>query len=385
MISKIFEAEYVGEPEPLKSYLIQNQILGIAHRFDATAIHPGYGFLSENTEFAQRFQDEKLIFVGPPASAIRSMGKKMNLNVSWWTLAFLLFQVCCRLSWFKSRRSIIIGRGKCYWLIIKPIRGGGGKGMRVVNKQEDFFQALESSRNESLKSFKDQSMLIERFVAKPRHAEVQVFGDKHDNYVYLYERDCSVQRRHQKIIEEAPAPLLTDEKRHELGSKAVAAARAVQYEGAGTVEFISDKLTNSFYFMEMNTRLQVEHPISEMVTGTDLVEWQLRVASGQRLHKDQSQIKLSGHALEARVYAEDPANNNLPQTGDINYMCYPDNANLGKTQDPNDPSGKLTIRLDSEIVSGYSISPFYDPRLQNWLSGIQMRLVMLRILFRFTN
>lgn len=370
------EAECVGEAEPLKSYLDQNKILEIAHKTGVNAIHPGYGFLSENAEFAQRCQDEDIIFVGPTSSSIRSMGIK---NESKRIMVEAGVPVVPGYHGLAQEDEVLLAEADKigYPVIIKPVRGGGGKGMRVVYKRDDFLRALESSRNESLKSFNDQSMLIERYVAKPRHVEVQVFGDTHGNYVYLYERDCSVQRRHQKIIEEAPAPLISEAKRHELGTKAVAAARAVDYVGAGTVEFILDKQTNDFYFMEMNTRLQVEHPITEMITGTDLVEWQLRVASGEQLPKKQSQIELTGHAFEARVYAEDPRNNFLPQTGTIDYMLYPDNVNSGHEQnlnrENNDPSGRQTVRLDSGILSGDSISPYYDPMIAKLIVWDQNR------------
>lgn len=355
------EAHYVGESEPLKSYLDQNKILEIARKHKVAAIHPGYGFLSENAEFAQRCQDENLVFVGPSAASIRSMGIK---NESKRIMVDAGVPVVPGYHGDDQSDDVLLQAADSigYPVIIKPVRGGGGKGMRVVHDRAEFMKALESSRSESLKSFNDQSMLIEKYVAKPRHIEVQVFGDLHRNYVYLFERDCSVQRRHQKIIEEAPAPLISDEKRRELGEKAVAAARAVDYVGAGTVEFIMDKLTGDFYFMEMNTRLQVEHPITEMITGTDLVEWQLRVASGEKLPKSQNEIQITGHAFEARIYAEDPKDNFLPQTGKIRYICHPD----GAAQSSTDTSFNIRdnrVRLDTGIVAGDTISPYYDPMI----------------------
>lgn len=354
------EAHYVGLSEPLKSYLDQQRILDIAHKHNVSAIHPGYGFLSENAEFAQRCEENRLIFVGPPASSIKSMGIK---NESKRIMIDAGVPVVPGYHGEDQSDDLLLAEADKigYPVIIKPVRGGGGKGMRVVYERNEFLKSLESSRSESLKSFNDKSMLIEKYVAKPRHIEVQIFGDMHDNYVYLFERDCSVQRRHQKVIEEAPAPLISDEKRRELGQKAVAAAQAVGYIGAGTVEFILDKLTGDFYFMEMNTRLQVEHPVTEMITETDLVEWQLRVASGERLPKSQSQIKIIGHAFEARVYAEDPKRNFLPQTGKIKHICYPDDgiSDIIKTN----TSEMNGVRLDTGIVAGDEISPYYDPMI----------------------
>lgn len=358
------EAHYVGEAEPRKSYLNQDKILDIALSFGATAIHPGYGFLSENSEFSQRCLDEKLVFVGPSATAIRTMGIK---NESKRIMIEAGVPVVPGYHGQDQDNSLLLDEARKigYPIMIKPVRGGGGKGMRVVHKEQDFLEALDSSRRESLKSFNDQSMLLEKYIEKPRHVEVQVFGDNHGNYVYLFERDCSVQRRHQKIIEEAPAPLLSEEKRHDLGMKAVAAARAVNYVGAGTVEFILDKLTDKFYFMEMNTRLQVEHPITEMITNTDLVEWQLRVASGEKLPKTQPEIKISGHAFEARIYAEDPSNDFLPQTGQLNYICLPDGLQKGASSKQADleKTGVSRVRLDTGVTSGDVISPYYDPMI----------------------
>lgn len=375
-VRKADEAHYVGFAEPQKSYLNQDRIFEIAHENRVSAIHPGYGFLSENSEFAQRCQEEKLIFVGPSASSIRTMGIK---NESKRIMIEAGVPVVPGYHGDEQDDELLIEEARKigYPVLIKPVRGGGGKGMRVVHREEDFLESLESSRRESLKSFNDQSMLLEKFIVKPRHVEVQVFGDTFGNHVYLFERDCSIQRRHQKIIEEAPAPLLSEEKRRDLGRKAVAAAKAVDYVGAGTVEFILDKQTGEFYFMEMNTRLQVEHPITEMITGTDLVEWQLRVASGEPLPKSQSDIAICGHAFEARIYAEDPDENFLPQTGRLNYMCLPDN-----TQTNGCSLDKRSVRLDTGVASGDVISPYYDPmiaKLVVWDKDRQTALEKLRV------
>lgn len=355
------EAYYVGESEPGKSYLNQEKILEIAHKNEATAIHPGYGFLSENAEFSQRCQDEGLIFVGPRSDSIKAMGIK---NESKRIMIEAGVPVVPGYHGLDQENELLLSEAKKigFPVLIKPVRGGGGKGMRIVQNENDFLIALESSRRESLKSFNDQSMLLEKYILKPRHVEVQVFGDKHGNYVHLFERDCSVQRRHQKIIEEAPAPMLSDKTRANLGEKAVAAAKAVNYLGAGTVEFILDKESGEFYFMEMNTRLQVEHPITEMITDTDLVEWQLRVASGECLPKKQSEIQISGHAFEARIYAENPDKDFLPQTGQVRYICLPDNSESEESR-PSFLKLNDKVRLDTGVSSGDIISPYYDPMI----------------------
>lgn len=377
------EAHFIGDPEPQKSYLDQDKIFDLARRHNVSAIHPGYGFLSENAEFSQRCQRENLIFVGPGAAAIRSMGIK---NESKHIMIGAKVPVVPGYHGLGQDDELLLSEARKigYPVMIKPVRGGGGKGMRVVKRDEDFLEALESSRRESLKSFNDQSMLLERYIEQPRHVEVQVFGDSFGNYVYLYERDCSVQRRHQKIIEEAPAPLLSEETRQELGEKAVAAARAVDYLGAGTVEFILDKTTGEFYFMEMNTRLQVEHPITEMITGTDLVEWQLRVASGEPLPKRQSDIRISGHAFEARIYAEDPKDNFLPQTGRLNYVRLPQlgSSSLSGQQQDSSSSQSTIVRLDTGVTMGDTISPYYDPMIAKLIVWDKDRARALRKLHR---
>lgn len=356
------EAHYIGQAEPQKSYLNQKKILELALRHKVSAIHPGYGFLSENAEFSRQCLDNSIIFVGPSAASIRAMGIK---NESKRIMIEANVSVVPGYHGNNQDANLLNEEARKigYPVLIKPVRGGGGKGMRIVRNDKDFLDELESSKRESTKSFGDESMLLERFIEKPRHIEVQVFGDTHGNHVHLYERDCSIQRRHQKIIEEAPAPLLEDDRRQELGRQAIAAAKAVNYVGAGTVEFILDRQTNEFYFMEMNTRLQVEHPITELITDTDLVEWQLRVAAGETLPKKQSDLSISGHAFEARVYAEDPEDGFLPQTGQLDYIKMPKNVQDPFKERTTNKWDKDSIRLDTGVVTGDTVSPYYDPMI----------------------
>ncbi|XP_068208891.1 methylcrotonoyl-CoA carboxylase subunit alpha, mitochondrial [Palaemon carinicauda] len=341
------EAYHIGPAASQESYLRADKILNIAKCSGAQAVHPGYGFLSENVEFAEVCAKEGIIFVGPPASAIRDMGIKSTSKKIMSEAGVPIIggyhgddQSDSRL----REEAEKIG----FPIMIKAVRGGGGKGMRIAKTREEFEEQLESARREATKSFGDDVMLLEKFVERPRHVEVQVFGDHHGNYVYLFERDCSVQRRHQKIIEEAPAPGLTWDVRRSLGEAAVRAARAVGYVGAGTVEFILDS-SHNFFFMEMNTRLQVEHPISEMITNTDLVEWQLRVAAGERLPLLQDDIKLSGHSFEARIYAEDPDGGFLPGAGPLNHLATPE--------------AKQHIRIETGVREGDEVSVHYDPMI----------------------
>ncbi|KAH8306160.1 hypothetical protein KR018_002799, partial [Drosophila ironensis] len=342
------EAFRVGEAASSASYLRGEHILQIAKRSGAQAIHPGYGFLSESVEFAELCQREGIIFMGPPSSAIRDMGIKSTSKAIMAAAGVPIINgyhgedqsdECLQ------REAQAIG----FPLMIKAVRGGGGKGMRIAEKPEDFLTALNSARTESQKSFGDSSVLLERYVRSPRHVEVQVFADQYGDAVYLWERDCSVQRRHQKIIEEAPAPGLSEELRRELGEAAVRAAKAVGYVGAGTVEFILDKEDLSFHFMEMNTRLQVEHPISEMITGTDLVEWQIRIAAGERLPLKQEEITRHGHAFEARIYAENPRGGFLPGAGPLRYLSTPQ------------PSAE--VRVETGVREGDEVSVHYDPMI----------------------
>uniref|UniRef100_A0A6Q2XTH3 Methylcrotonoyl-CoA carboxylase 1 (alpha) n=1 Tax=Esox lucius TaxID=8010 RepID=A0A6Q2XTH3_ESOLU len=315
------EAYNIGPAASQQSYLSMEKVLEVAKKSGSHAVHPGYGFLSENTEFAEACKQEGIIFIGPPSSAIRDMGIKSTSKYIMSAAGVPIIEGYHGEDQSDEKlqaEAVRIG----YPVMIKAVRGGGGKGMRIAHTAEDFHEQLESARREARKSFNDDVMLVEKFVEDPRHVEVQVFGDQHGNAVYLFERDCSVQRRHQKIIEEAPGPGISEEVRRNLGEAAVRAAKAVNYVGAGTVEFIMDAQHN-FYFMEMNTRLQVEHPVSEMITGTDLVEWQLRVAAGERLPLLQDEIKLMGHSFEARIYAEDPNNDFLPGAGPLLHLSTP--------------------------------------------------------------
>ncbi|XP_059171724.1 methylcrotonoyl-CoA carboxylase subunit alpha, mitochondrial-like [Physella acuta] len=341
------EAYHIGPPAASESYLRQDKILNVAKLSGAQAIHPGYGFLSENVEFAGACEKENIIFIGPPATAIRDMGIKSTSKHIMSAAGVPIIQGYHgedqTLDKLKSEAAKI-----GYPVMIKAVRGGGGKGMRIAMNESEFESQLQSAKTEAMKSFGDEIMLLEKFVENPRHVEVQVFGDHHGNYVYLFERDCSVQRRHQKIIEEAPAPGLTEEVRKQIGEAAVRAAKAVSYVGAGTVEFIMDK-NLKFYFMEMNTRLQVEHPITEMITGTDLVEWQLRVASGEKIPMKQEEIKIRGHAFEARIYAEDPDNGFMPGAGPLLHLTTP-------------TPGK-DLRIETGVRQGDEVSVHYDPMI----------------------
>src|SRR3954470_23990032 len=307
------ETLHIGGARPQKSYLRGDVILDAARRTGADAIHPGYGFLSENAGFAAACVQAGLVFVGPSPEAIEAMGSKSAAKA-------LMEKAGVPLTpgYHGDRQEpdylLEQARRIGFPVLIKAVSGGGGKGMRRVDRAEDFAAALASCQREAAASFKDDRVLVERYLDPARHIEMQVFGDAHGNAVYLFERDCSVQRRHQKVIEEAPAPGMTPARRRSMGEAAVAAARAVNYAGAGTVEFIAAP-DGTFYFMEMNTRLQVEHPVTEMITGLDLVEWQLRIACGEPLPLAQEQVPLQGHAIEARVYAEDPSRGFLPSTG----------------------------------------------------------------------
>ncbi len=315
------EAIAIGPAAARESYLNGEKIIAAAKATGAEAIHPGYGFLSENAEFADRVAAAGLIFVGPPASAIRAMGSKSEAK------ALMERAAVPVVPGYHGREQTDAGLSDAadligYPVLLKASAGGGGKGMRRVDQPAEFAAALASARREAKASFGDERMLVEKYLLRPRHVELQVFADSHGNVLHLFERDCSIQRRHQKVIEEAPAPGLPAELRHRMGDAAVAAARAVGYVGAGTIEFILDE-NGEFYFMEMNTRLQVEHPVTEMITNLDLVELQLRVASGERLPFTQEEVNEQGHAFEARIYAEDPARDFLPATGRISHFRVP--------------------------------------------------------------
>lgn len=344
------EAHNIGPASSQLSYLRGDKILEVAKRTGCQAIHPGYGFLSESVEFAEQCQEAGIVFMGPPASAIRDMGIKSTSKAIMAAAGVPIINGYHGEDQSDARlvtEAQIIG----FPLMIKAVRGGGGKGMRIAETEADFMAALESARTESMKAFADSSMLLERYVRSPRHVEVQVFADQYGDAVYLFERDCSVQRRHQKVIEEAPAPDLSEELRRELGEAAVRAAKAVGYVGAGTVEFILDKHDLSFHFMEMNTRLQVEHPITEMITNTDLVEWQIQVASGERLPLKQEEIVRSGHAFEARIYAEDPRGGFLPGAGPLLHLTTPIS------------SDEKLVRVETGVRQGDQVSVHYDPMI----------------------
>ncbi|MCZ8440590.1 acetyl/propionyl/methylcrotonyl-CoA carboxylase subunit alpha [Achromobacter xylosoxidans] len=344
-------AVHIGGPEPRASYLRADAILQAARDTGAKAIHPGYGFLSENEAFAEAAEQAGIAFVGPPASAIAAMGSKSAAKSLMEKAGVPLvpgYHGDNQDPQFLKEQADAIG----YPVLIKASAGGGGKGMRVVESSGAFLDALASCQREAASSFGDDRVLIERYLQKPRHIEIQVFADTHGNCVYLFERDCSVQRRHQKVIEEAPAPGMTEERRRAMGQAAVAAARAVGYVGAGTVEFIAEP-DGRFYFMEMNTRLQVEHPVTEMITGHDLVEWQLRVAAGQPLPARQEDLRIHGHAIEARIYAENPEKGFLPSIGTLVYLGLPAHAAFANGD----------IRVDGGVRTGDTITPFYDPMI----------------------
>ncbi len=350
------EAVHIGGSAPKDSYLRWERIIEAAKATGAQAIHPGYGFLSENEDFAKACADAGLVFIGPPASAINAMGLKAESKRLMEQAQVPLvpgYHGADQDPALLQREADRIG----YPVLIKASAGGGGKGMRAVDKAEDFAAALDSCKREAINSFGDDAVLVEKYVQRPRHIEIQVFGDTHGNCVYLFERDCSVQRRHQKVLEEAPAPGMTPELRARMGEAAVAAAKAVNYVGAGTVEFIVEQPGGydapeqmKFYFMEMNTRLQVEHPVTEAITGLDLVEWQLRVASGEPLPLQQQDLRITGHAIEARICAENPDNNFLPATGALNVYALPDCVTFERG----------AVRVDSGVRQGDAISPFYD-------------------------
>lgn len=359
------EAYCIGPAPSSQSYLRQDKIISIAKKSNCQAIHPGYGFLSENVEFAELCQKSNIIFIGPPAKAIRDMGIKSTSKAIMSEAGVPIIE-----GYHGDDQSdeTLLDQAKTigFPLMIKAVRGGGGKGMRIAWKESEFHQSLESARTESQKAFGDSSVLLEKYVAEPRHVEVQIFADHYGNAVHLFERDCSVQRRHQKIIEEAPAPGISEELRMKLGAAAVRAAKAVGYVGAGTVEFILDRQTHSFHFMEMNTRLQVEHPITEAITGTDLVEWQLKVAAGEKLPMRQEDIHLRGHAFEARIYAEEPRNNFLPGAGQLSYLVTPSVAD--------------NVRVETGVKENDQVSVHYDPMIAKLVVWERDRSSALRVL-----
>jgi 3-methylcrotonyl-CoA carboxylase alpha subunit len=345
------EAHEIGPAAARESYLAADRIVALAKRLGAACVHPGYGFLSENAEFAEGCAEAGIVFVGPPASAIRAMGLKNASKALMQKAGVPIvpgYHGDNQTPKFLKEKAYEIG----YPVLIKAIAGGGGKGMRRVDAHVDFEAALEGAAREAQSAFGDARVLIEKYVARPRHIEMQIFGDHSGHVVHLFERDCSLQRRHQKVIEESPAPGLSAEMRATMSEAAIAAGRAVGYVGAGTVEFIADSSRglrpDSFYFMEMNTRLQVEHPVTEAITGLDLVEWQFRVAAGESLPLVQGEIRQSGHAVEARLYAENPENNFLPSAGKIHALRLPESEG---------------VRVDTGVEAGSEVTPFYDPMI----------------------
>jgi 3-methylcrotonyl-CoA carboxylase alpha subunit len=341
------EAYYLGPAPAAESYLCIDKIIAIAKKAHVEAIHPGYGFLAENANFARACEHAGIIFIGPPVPAIESMGSKAGAK------ALMMKHDVPTLPGYHNKDQnpeILFAAAKAigFPVLIKASFGGGGRGMRIVHEEASFSEALATAKREALNSFGNDEVILEKYLAMPRHVEVQIFADQAQNYVYLFERDCSIQRRHQKVIEEAPAPRVDEELRARLGEAAVKAAQAIGYVGAGTVEFLlSDD--GQFYFMEMNTRLQVEHPITEMITGEDLVEWQLRIAQGAPLPKRQDQLKIHGAAIEVRLCAEDPYNDFLPSTGKILIYDYPKNM-------PH-------VRMDTGFIAGDEVSIYYDSLL----------------------
>ncbi len=342
-------AVLIGPAAASDSYLRGDRIIAVAIECGAQAIHPGYGFLSENAEFAEACEAAGLVFIGPRPDAIRAMALKGAAKALMTAAGVPVtpgYHGDDQNTDHLASEAARIG----YPVLIKAVAGGGGKGMRRVDRAEDFADALVSAQREGLNAFSDPRVLIEKYLEVPRHIEIQLFADEHGHVVHLFERDCSLQRRHQKVIEEAPAPNLPEAMRQAMGQAAVRAAEAIHYRGAGTVEFIVDVSKGiegaPFYFMEMNTRLQVEHPVTEAITGLDLVEWQLRVAAGEVLPKTQAELTLTGHAIEARLYAEDPQNDFLPATGTLDRLEFP-----------------ATARIESAVEEGDAVSPFYDPMI----------------------
>ena len=359
------EAVFIGESKVSESYLSITKIIEACKKTGADAVHPGYGFLSENTDFAQACIDNNITFIGPTALAIELMGSKRLSKI-----AMIQAGVPCVPGYEGDQQDIDFiaeqARKVGFPLMVKASAGGGGRGMRLVHQDADLLEALKTARSEAENAFGSGELIIEKAVIAPRHVELQVFGDTHGNYVHLFERDCSIQRRHQKVVEEAPCPVMTPELRQRMGEAAVAAAKSCDYVGAGTVEFLLDA-SGEFYFLEMNTRLQVEHPVTEMVTGLDLVEWQLRVANGEKLPLQQSELTLKGHAIEVRLYAEDPRLDFLPQTGKILRWK---------------PVESKNVRIDHGMLAQGEISPFYDPMVAKVIAYGETRTDAIRSLAR---
>ncbi|TOM64548.1 3-methylcrotonyl-CoA carboxylase [Vibrio parahaemolyticus] len=360
-------AEFIGPAPASESYLDIDAIIDAAKKWQADAIHPGYGFLSENPKLAKACSENGIVFIGPPTSAIEAMGSKSQAKAIMSEANVPLVPGYHGTD--NSVEHLLAEADKIgYPVMLKATQGGGGKGMRVVNSAAEMPLAIDGAQREALSSFGDKQLLVEKCILQPRHVEVQVFADQHGNCVYLSDRDCSIQRRHQKVVEEAPAPGLSDELRKQMGEAAVQAAQAIDYVGAGTVEFLLDS-RGQFYFMEMNTRLQVEHPVTELITGVDLVEWQFKVAAGEHLPISQSEITHNGHSIELRIYAEDADNDFMPSTGRIDYL-----------QEPiSDSNVRLAcVRVDSGVTQGDTISEYYDPMISKLIVWGQTRDIALK-------
>ncbi|HHI5013808.1 TPA: acetyl-CoA carboxylase biotin carboxylase subunit [Vibrio parahaemolyticus] len=355
-------AEFIGPAPASESYLDIDAIIGAAKKWQADAIHPGYGFLSENPKLAKACSENGIVFIGPSTSAIEAMGSKSQAKAIMSEANVPLvpgYHGTDNSIEHLSAEAEKIG----YPVMLKATQGGGGKGMRVVNSAAELPLAIDGAQREALSSFGDKQLLVEKCILQPRHVEIQVFADQHGNCVYLSDRDCSIQRRHQKVVEEAPAPALSDELRKQMGEAAVQAAQAIDYVGAGTVEFLLDS-RGQFYFMEMNTRLQVEHPVTELITGVDLVEWQFKVAAGEHLPISLSEITHNGHSIELRIYAEDADNDFMPSTGRIDYL--------------HEPVSDNNVRVDSGVTQGDTISEYYDPMISKLIVWGQTRDIALK-------
>ena len=350
------EAYFIGPSPSNESYLVIDKIIGAAKSSGADAIHPGYGFLSEKAEFSERCKQEGIIFIGPPPGAISTMGDKITARETMMAARVPVVpgtKQAIRDDKDAERIAAEVGLP----VMIKASAGGGGKGMRLVKQSKDLIPGVRAARSEALSAFGDDSVYVEKYIESPHHIEFQILADQHGNVIHLCERECSVQRRHQKVIEESPSPFMTPELREKMGKAAVSAARAVNYEGAGTIEFLVDKDSNH-YFLEMNTRLQVEHPITEWVVGVDLVREQIRIASGEKLSHKQSDIRQTGHAIECRIYAEDPDNRFMPSPGTIAQITQ--------------PSGP-GVRIDGYVYPGYSIPLYYDPMISKLITWAETR------------
>ena len=359
------EAVWIGEAPSNESYLLGNKIIEVAKSLNVDAIHPGYGFLSENADFAEEAEKNNIIFIGPKSKAIKIMGSKLAAKE-----AVKQYNIPMVPGFDEAitdvEKAKVIAKEVGFPILIKASAGGGGKGMRVVESEADFESQMDRAISEAIAAFGDGSVFIEKYVGSPRHIEIQVMADSHGNVLYLFERECSIQRRHQKVIEEAPSSVLTPELRKKMGEAAVLVAKSCDYLGAGTVEFLLDE-NNNFYFLEMNTRLQVEHPVTEWITGTDLVELQIRVARGEELAIKQEDLKIKGHAMELRVYAEDPMNDFLPSVGHLDVYQLP----VGKG-----------IRVDNGFEQGMDIPIYYDPMLAKLITYGETREEAIQIMIK---